>query len=72
LLKDLILNETLKNNVDAYIFALNQGHIGSHANKEIMRLKKENLISFGSTSALVNYDKVIKEKRILEYKVIRK
>jgi len=33
-------------------------------------MKKEGVITFESSSALVNYDKVIKEKRIVEYKIV--
>ena len=71
-LNQSILNNVIKNNSDAYFFTLNQGHISQHANEEIKRMKKEKKITFDSTSSLVNYDKVIKEKRILEYKVVIK
>lgn len=70
LLREKILKGEIKNNVDAYFFSLNQGHISSHANEEINKMKKEKLITFESKSALVNYDKVIKERRILEYKLV--
>ncbi len=71
-LRMFIMEGKIKNNVDAYYFTLNHAHIGSHANEEIKKMKKENLITFNSTSALVNYDKVIKEKRVLEYSLIKK
>jgi three-Cys-motif partner protein len=67
----LILNGQIKNNVDAYLFTLNQGHISAHANEQIKRMKKEKLITFESNSSLVNYVKVIKEKRILDYKLMK-
>jgi three-Cys-motif partner protein len=71
-LRNLILDGNIKNNFGAYLFTLNQGHISSHANEEIKRMKKENLITFESPSSLVNYDKVIKENKILEYKLVKK
>lgn len=70
LLREKILKGEINNNVDAYFFSLNQGHISSHANDEINKMKKEKLITFESKSALVNYNKVIKERRILEYKLV--
>jgi len=71
-LRTLILDGKIKNNINAYFFTMNQGHIGSHANDEIKRMKKENEITFNSSSALVNYDKVIKEHRALEYILVKK
>ena len=70
-LRNLILDGNIKNNFDAYVFTLNQGHISSHANEEIKRMKKEKLITFESPSSLVNYETVIKETKILEYKLVK-
>lgn len=70
--RDLILNGEIKNNSDAYYYTINQGHLGTHASDEIKRMKKEKIITFKSTSPLVNYDKVIKDKRIIEYLVTNK
>ncbi len=66
-LRDLIISGKIKNNMDTYFFTLNQGHISSHANEEILKMKKEKFITFKSSSSLVNYNKVIKEKITLEY-----
>lgn len=70
LLREKVLHREIKNNREAYFFSLNQGHISSHANDEINKMKKEKLITFESKSSLVNYVKVIKERRILEYKLV--
>lgn len=70
-LRESILTEKIKNNKGAYFFTLNQGYISQHANEEIKRMKKENKITFQSPSSLVNYDKVVKENRILEYKLVK-
>lgn len=70
-LRESILAGNIKNNRDAYLFTLNQGHISQHANEEIKRMKKENKIIFDSSSSLVNYDKVVKENRIIEYKLVK-
>ncbi|MEW6508805.1 MAG: three-Cys-motif partner protein TcmP [Bacteroidota bacterium] len=70
-LRESILAGSIKTNKDAYLFTLNQGHISQHANEEIKRMKKENKIIFDSSSSLVNYDKVIKENRIIEYKLVK-
>ena len=64
-----ILNKEIKNNFEAYFYTLNQGHISHHADEEIRRMKKENLISYNGKTPLVNYDQVIKNKRKIEFEV---
>jgi len=70
-LREKILNGEIKNNKQAYIFTVNHGHISKHANEEIKKLKKENLINYESKSPLVNYKQAIKDKHIIEYKIIK-
>ena len=62
-----ILDGTLETNKEAFDFALNQGHLPSHAADEIKLMKKEKLISYKGRSPLVTYDKVYKDKIILHY-----
>ena len=69
-LREKVLKEDIKNNVQAYLYCLNSGHISSHADDELKNMKKERLITFDSKSALVTYDQVVKKKRLVEYKVI--
>lgn len=66
-IRQAILNGTLENNRDAFDFALNQGHLPSHAADEIKLMKKEKLISYNGRSPLVTYEKVYKDKIILNY-----
>jgi three-Cys-motif partner protein len=68
-LRNNILNETIKTNKDAYVFTLEQGHIDAHAIEEVKKMKKEGLISYSERTPLINYDQVIKHKRIIEYKI---
>lgn len=68
-LREKILNKEIKNNADAYLYALNQGHISHHADVEIRKMKKENFILYNSNTPLVNYEQVVKNKRKLEYQV---
>jgi len=69
-LKENILQGKIKNNKEAYIFTINQGHIPQHAHEIIEKMKKDNLIDYDSKSPLVNYDNVCKKNRILYYKVL--
>lgn len=71
-LRRSIMSGAVKNNSDAYYYTLNQGHISKHASDEIKRMEKEGLIAFDSRSPLVNYNKVMKERRIIEYKLVNK
>ncbi|MDR1341912.1 MAG: three-Cys-motif partner protein TcmP [Prevotellaceae bacterium] len=68
-LRNSILNRTIKTNKDAYTFTLEQGHIDVHASDEVKKMKKEGLISYSERTPLINYDQVIKKKRIIEYKI---
>jgi hypothetical protein len=69
MLKEKILNGNLKNNSEAYFFTINAGHIHSHADQIIREMKTQKLIDYESTSPLVNYEQIIKKKRVLEFKV---
>ena len=66
-IRQAILDGTLENNRDAFDFALNQGHLPSHVADEIKLMKKEKLISYNGRSPLVTYEKVYKDKIILNY-----
>jgi hypothetical protein len=68
-LRNNILNGTIKTNKDAYVFTLEQGHIDAHATEEVKKMKKEGLISYSERTPLINYDQIIKNKRIIEYKI---
>lgn len=66
-LKDDILNGRVKNNFEAYTYALDKGHIGNHAAKTLKELKKEGKVFYDSSSPLVTYDNVFKKKKLLVY-----
>lgn len=70
-LKTKILNGEIKNNKEAYIYTINQGHIHQHADAEIRKMKKENLIDYYSQAPLVNYEQAIKNNRIIEFTVLK-
>jgi three-Cys-motif partner protein len=70
-LRDKVLKGDINNNIKAYLFSLNEGHISSHASAELVKMKKEKLITFNNRSPLVNYNHVIKFKNPLEYKVLQ-
>jgi three-Cys-motif partner protein len=69
-LREKVLSKVIKNNQEAYYFALNEGHISSHAADELKKMKKEKLITFDSKSPLVTYEQVFRANRILEYEVL--
>lgn len=70
-LRTKILNGEIKNNQEAYIYTINQGHIHQHADDEIKKMKAEKLISYRSKTPLVNYEQVIKKNRIVEHEVLK-
>lgn len=71
-LEDKILNGEIKTNDDAYNYALKEGLLGQHAAETIKKLKKEGKISYEGTSPLVTYENVYKDKKQINYKVIKK
>lgn len=68
-LKEKILIGELKNNSEAYFFTINAGHIHNHADQIIRDMKRQKLIDYESSSPLVNYEQVIKKRRLQEFKV---
>jgi three-Cys-motif partner protein len=71
-LRQKILKGEIKNNKDAYLYTINQGHIHTHADIEIRKMKEENLIDYNSKTPLVNYVQVFTNNRIIEYKILYK
>jgi len=70
-LNDLILKNKLITNRDFYEHTINAGHIPKHAFEEIVKMKKNGLINFDGRSPLVNYKKVVKERRIIAFKILK-
>jgi len=64
-LREYILNERLKTNIDAFIFAMEKGHIPEHARLEATKMKNEGLIYFKGHSK-ISYE-AWQEDEILEF-----
>lgn len=72
-LRESVLTRQIKNNFEAFDFALKEGHIGRHASEELKRMKAEKLIDYEGNSPLVTYEKVYtKAKRLLPYTILKK
>jgi hypothetical protein len=69
-LREKILAKEIKNNFEALNFVHHEGHIGKHASECLKEMKKNKQINFEGPSPLVNYIKVFKEKRKIDYKII--
>lgn len=70
LLTEKILRKEIKNNKDAFLFTLNRGHIHQHADQVIREMKRNNLINYDSKSPLINYEQAIKNRRIINFRII--
>ena len=69
ILKVKILEKEIENNVQAYYFTLNSGHIHNHADQIVREMKKQKLIYYEGTSPLINYEQVVKKRRLLNFRV---
>ncbi len=72
LFREQVLCGNIKNNLEAFNFVLDNGHIGNHAADELKKMKKEKLVDFEGTSPLINYDNVYKKRRMLDFKLLKK
>lgn len=70
--REKVLDGSIKGNFDAYTFALEEGHIGSHAADEIRKMKSEKLIDYEGAFPLVNYQNVYQKQTFLNYKRLKK
>lgn len=66
-----IMDGEISNNREAFDFAIDKGHIGTHAKEEIAEMKRKKLITYEG-SPKVNYDAVYKNGEIVEYKIVKK
>ena len=69
-LHDMILNRAIKNNKEAFVFAIEMGHIGTHAMEEIKEMKRKKLITFDAKSPKVNYESIYQNNEIVDFRVI--
>lgn len=68
-IRQAIISGRITNNKDAYLYALNHGHLPTHAANEIKQMKKDKIISYEERSPLVTYDKIFKENKIIKYNI---
>lgn len=66
-----VKSKELRNNEETYHFCLAEGHIGRHAHDELTTMKKAGEIHFEDRSPCVTYEKVITEKRKVDFKVLK-
>lgn len=67
-----VLAEEITNNFELFDYALEEGHIGTHAADELRKMKKDKEISYEGTSPLVTYEQTHKMKRKLNYTILKK
>lgn len=71
--KGALLSGKIKNNHEAYYYAINNGFLPTHIAAVLKRLKKQKIISYEGNSPLVSYKeayKLVKTKGFLIYKVL--
>lgn len=71
-LHEKILAGEIKNNKEAYEFAVDRGHIGSHAKEEIAEMRRKKLITYESNAPKVTYAAIYKDNEIVDYRLVTK
>ena len=71
LVRDKILSGEISNNLDLFTFAMEEGHISTHAAECLKNMRKENEVSYDGRSPLVTYENY-KLKKKLEYRIVGK
>lgn len=66
-----VLGKEITNNFELFNFAMEQGHIGSHAADCLKEMKKNGEVSFEGISPLVTYDNVYKNKKKIDYLILK-
>ncbi len=66
-LKKEILAGKIQTNHNAFFYTLDKGHIPIHAREVLDNLKKTKLVDYQSSSPLISYDKVCKDKVVQEF-----
>ena len=69
-LHERILKKEINNNKEAFEYAIEKGHIGTHAMEEIKEMKKKRLITYDARSPKVNYDAIYQDKEIVEFHLL--
>lgn len=71
-LEEGVLSGEVKSNMDAFFFTLDRGHIPIHAKEVLERLKKGKRVDYRSSSPLITYDNVCKNKVKQDYLLAKK
>lgn len=71
-LRQKVLCGELGTNKKVYDYTIEQGHIPQLSSDILKTMKKEKLINYDERTPLVNYEQVYKNKRIVEYILVKK
>ena len=71
-LHDKIMAGEIRNNKEAFDYAIDMGHIGTHAKEEIAEMKRKKLITYEGPAPKVNYQAAYQKNEIVEYKIVKK
>jgi three-Cys-motif partner protein len=66
-----ILSKEITNNFDLFQYVMEQGHIGNHAAECLKEMKRRGEIYYEGNSPLVTYDNVYKDKKRIDYKILK-
>lgn len=69
--RDKILKKEIKNNFELLDYVYDEGHIGKHASECLKEMKKNGELDYEGTSPLVTYENVYKNKKKIEYKILK-
>lgn len=71
-LREMVLSSQLKNNIDTYYYALEEGHPARHAALALAKMKLDGEVTFSSRTPWVNYEKAVKKGDKLDFTVVTK
>lgn len=71
-LKRKILSGEIKTNLAAYLYTIEEGHIGTHALDAIKEMKKESLITYDAKSPKVNYESAIQKGEVVTFHILNR
>lgn len=70
--RNKIMSREIVNNFQLLAFTLAEGHLGKHAAEVLQEMKREGEVSFEGKSPYVTYEQVYKNRRMLEYNILKK
>ena len=70
MVRENILNGRLSNNLEMFIFVMEEGHVAKHAVECIKKMKKDGEISYDTRTPLLTYENYKSEKKV-DYRIIR-